>query len=91
MSVHKRKGRGTFSSPPNRFLGQHTAAVHMEGIDEEEFEETPPTIVRYDHPKKIVNKVDSPDVGMMYSANPYHDANMDAPIAMPGIPMNSGG
>src|SRR5437016_5543532 len=25
----------------------------------------------YEHPKKIVNKVDSPDLGLMYSMNPY--------------------
>jgi len=65
------KGRGTSVSPPNRFSTSHVEAVHEEGVDEEVYTESPVTEITYDHPEKIVNKVDSPDVGMMYSANPY--------------------
>ncbi len=65
------KGRGTGQTPPNQFIKQYTASVHHEGIDEPVFDKAPTTEILYDYPQKIVNKVESPDVGMMYSANPY--------------------
>lgn len=43
---------------------------HIEGLDEPLIS-APSTQVFYENPKKIVNKVTSPDLGMMYSANPY--------------------
>ena len=65
------KGRGTSSNPANRFLQRRVEIVHQEGIDEDPISSAPSTEILYDHPNNIVNKVDSPDVGMMYSANPY--------------------
>ncbi|MFP5079941.1 PA0069 family radical SAM protein [Pedobacter sp. JCM 36344] len=64
------KGRGAQFNPHNRFAKNDYVKQHDEGIDDWE-----------DHPQKtsfilgksksIVNKVDSPDVGMAYSLNPY--------------------
>lgn len=42
----------------------------MEGLDEPLIS-SPSTQVYQEHPKKILNKVDSPDLGMEYSMNPY--------------------
>lgn len=65
------KGRGAQVKPENPFLKQHYVTDHPEGLDEEFLKEKPVTQVYYEHPKKIVNKVDSPDVGMAYSLNAY--------------------
>lgn len=64
------KGRGAQINTRNRFLKNERVKEHIEGIDDwiepnvatQYFEETA---------KSIVNKVDSPDVGMFYSMNPY--------------------
>jgi DNA repair photolyase len=64
------KGRGAQIKPANRFLKQSYVAEHLEGLDEA----TPganPTQVFFEASKTIVNKVTSPDLGMMYSTNPY--------------------
>lgn len=64
------KGRGAQIKTENRFLKAHYVTDHIEGLDEPLLE-YPPTQVFFDQPKKIVNKVDSPDLSMMYSMNPY--------------------
>ncbi len=64
------KGRGAQHNPQNPFHHQHTVQEHHEGIDTYDEEELRTEIV-IDYPKKIINKVDSPDLGMMYSLNPY--------------------
>lgn len=64
------KGRGAQIKTGNRFLKKEYVAEHPEGLDEEQFS-SPTTQVFYESPKKIVNKVTSPDLGMMYSLNPY--------------------
>ena len=64
------KGRGAQIKPENGFLKAQYVKVHIEGLDEPLLE-TPFTQVFVEHPKKIINKVDSPDLGMMYSMNPY--------------------
>jgi DNA repair photolyase len=64
------KGRGAQFNPRNRFLKNSTAKEEIESIDEWT-EPNPATIYLEDHAKGIVNKVDSPDVGMFYSMNPY--------------------
>tara|TARA_R110002020_G_scaffold122487_6_gene277924 strand:- start:47879 stop:48973 length:1095 start_codon:yes stop_codon:yes gene_type:complete len=68
------KGRGAQANVPNRFLSN----VHEHRDDFLEFcrlegEEFESNRTRYVpvFPKTIVNKVDSPDVGMQYSMNPY--------------------
>lgn len=64
------KGRGAQINPDNPYHTQHVADVHQEGIDEFEREKVRTTVI-YDYPKKLINKVTSPDIGMAYSANPY--------------------
>jgi DNA repair photolyase len=65
-----RKGRGAQLNPKNRFLSREYVREHAEGIDEWEQDDAP-TEYFEEHAKTIVNKVDSPDLGMMYSMNPY--------------------
>lgn len=64
------EGRGAQTNPPNRFDPRMEAAVHWEAIDELP---EPKRMTQFfeEHPKVIVNKVDSPDLGLMYSLNPY--------------------
>lgn len=64
------KGRGAQIKTENQFLNQRYVTEHIEGLDEELFS-SPATKIFEDHPKKIVNKVESPDLGMGYSMNPY--------------------
>jgi len=64
------KGRGAQFNPKNRFLKTERIRTEIESIDDW----TDPnvdTVYLEDHAKSIVNKVESPDVGMMYSMNPY--------------------
>lgn len=70
MEEEYRKGRGAQIKTGNRFLKAEYVAEHMEGLDEPLYS-SPDTQVFYESPKKIVNKVTSPDLGMMYSMNPY--------------------
>ena len=64
------KGRGAQFNPKNRFLKNETVREHIEAIDDWII---PNTETQYleENAKGIVNKVDSPDVGMWYSMNPY--------------------
>jgi DNA repair photolyase len=64
------KGRGAQIKTENRFNKQQYVAEHVEGLDEPLIS-APVTQVFYEQPKNIVNKVTSPDLGMMYSLNPY--------------------
>ncbi len=64
------KGRGAQFNPKNRFLKGVYVQEHVEAIDDWE-RESRTTEYIYDDSKTLVNKVTSPDVGMMYSANPY--------------------
>ncbi|MCX2575601.1 PA0069 family radical SAM protein [Pedobacter sandarakinus] len=64
------KGRGAQINPHNRFLEDVYVKEHDEGIDDWE-ESDRKTAFIFEHSKTIVNKVDSPDVGMAYSLNPY--------------------
>ncbi|MDH5247392.1 MAG: PA0069 family radical SAM protein [Cyclobacteriaceae bacterium] len=63
-------GRGAQIKSENRFLKSRYVTNHIEGLDEPLFS-SPSTQIFYEAPKKIVNKVTSPDLGMMYSVNPY--------------------
>ena len=63
-------GRGAQFNTQNRFLKNETTREYIEGIDEWE-EENVKTVYLEQESKSIVNKVDSPDVGMSYSMNPY--------------------
>src|SRR5690606_22524122 len=64
------KGRGAQYNPHNKFKKDMYGQYHVEGIDEWE-EENKKTIFIPSLAKTLVHKVDSPDVGMLYSANPY--------------------
>ncbi|MCY7410444.1 MAG: PA0069 family radical SAM protein [Chitinophagales bacterium] len=64
------KGRGAQVKPQNHFRKLEYAQEHIEAIDEELFSD-PKTEIFFEHPKKIINKVISPDIGLDYSMNPY--------------------
>ena len=69
------KGRGAQTNPHNRFFAQQYSVensyleyLQAEGEDPTLEEKTKFTKV---YPKSIVNKVNSPDLGLTYSMNPY--------------------
>jgi DNA repair photolyase len=64
------KGRGAQLNTGNRFLKQNLVTEHIEGLDEELLSNSK-TEVFFETPRKVVNKIKSPDVGMMNSLNPY--------------------
>jgi len=64
------KGRGAQIKTGNRFLKNQYVTDHVEGLDEPLYG-APQTQIFYENPKTVVNKVTSPDLGMMYSINPY--------------------
>lgn len=64
------KGRGAQYNPKNKFLRGEYVQEHVEGIDDWETEKRQTEYI-FDDSKTLVNTVTSPDVGMMYSANPY--------------------
>lgn len=63
-------GRGAQINTSNRFLKNELSKAHVEGIDDWE-EPNAKTSFIIGKSKTIANKVDSPDVGMWYSVNPY--------------------
>jgi DNA repair photolyase len=65
-----KKGRGAQINTPNRFLKQEVSKEHIEAVDDWEEPATATQFIEVEA-KSIVNKVDSPDVGMFYSMNPY--------------------
>ncbi len=64
------KGRGTGFNPSNRFLKQSYVSEIPESIDETQVG-NPQTEIIYTFPKSIINKVESSDIGLDYSLNPY--------------------
>jgi DNA repair photolyase len=64
------KGRGAQIQTHNRFLKLEVVTEHVEGLDEPLLTDEK-TKVFIEHPKKIVNKITSPDLHNMNSANPY--------------------
>lgn len=64
------KGRGAQLNTRNKFLKQEYVTEHIEGLDEPLLENTA-TQYYEEHAKKIVNTIDSPDLHLMHSANPY--------------------
>lgn len=63
-------GRGAQIKTGNKFLKNQYVTDHIEGLDEPLLE-NPATQVYEETAKKLVNKVDSPDLRNMYSVNPY--------------------
>ncbi len=64
------KGRGAQFNPHNHFQKTNYVQEHAEGIDDWEIAPSKTTFI-FGQSKSIVNKVESPDVGMGYSLNPY--------------------
>lgn len=64
------KGRGAQFNTHNRFQKDIRTREHVEGIDDWTDPEEPTHFLEQ-QAKTIVNKVDSPDVRMLYSMNPY--------------------
>jgi DNA repair photolyase len=63
-------GRGAQFNTSNKFFKNSLAKEHPEGIDDWEEPNAKTTFI-IGKSKSVVNKVDSPDVGMAYSLNPY--------------------
>lgn len=63
-------GRGAQFNTKNKFIKHEVTREHVEGIDEWIDADVKTQYIEV-FPKTIVNKVESPDVGMMYSMNPY--------------------
>src|SRR5487761_2496960 len=63
-------GRGAQFNTPNRFRSEETIREHPEGIDDWE-EKNASTQYLQEEVSSLVNRVESPDVGMGYSMNPY--------------------
>ncbi len=69
------KGRGSQLNPANRFL-KNSTKIYVEDLPmqeerEELLKENPGTKYIEVFPKTILNKVDSPDIGLGWSMNPY--------------------
>jgi DNA repair photolyase len=63
-------GRGAQFNTKNRFLKHETAKQHIEAVDDWTETDVPTQYIEQES-KTIVNKIDSADVGMGYSMNPY--------------------
>ncbi len=64
------KGRGSQINTHNKFAKYQYVQEFMEVLDEE-LTLNHKTEIIYTHPKTIINKIDSEDIGMAYSLNPY--------------------
>jgi len=70
MAENSIKGRGAQINSANPYLKDTYVTEHLEGLDEPLLSNKATTFLK-EHPKKIVNKIDSPDLKGMYSMNPY--------------------
>lgn len=67
-----RKGRGAQKNTTNKFSQfDMDPTFFTDLVDEEEIGQSPKTQFIEVHPKTIVNKVPSPDIGLNWSINPY--------------------
>jgi DNA repair photolyase len=64
------RGRGAQVNTDNRFLKGRYVTEHDEVLDEPLLIDAK-TQILFEHPKKIINVVKSPDIPGMYSMNPY--------------------
>jgi len=65
-----KKGRGAQFNTKNKFIKHESTKEYVEAVDEWVESDIKTQYIEI-FPKSIVNKVDSPDVGMWYSMNPY--------------------
>lgn len=70
MQQQEFKGRGAGINPQNQYLKHEYVQEHLEMLDEPLLSDEQTTFI-HERPKKVVNKISSPDVGMEYSLNPY--------------------
>lgn len=70
MNTDYLKGRGAQLNTANPYLKNEYGIEHIEGVDEEALENSATQYFK-ENPKKIINKVTSPDIGSTYSMNPY--------------------
>jgi hypothetical protein len=84
-----KKGRGAQFNTKNKFITNESTREHIEGIDEWIEPDIQTQYIEV-FPKSIVNKVESPDVGMMYSMNPTRAVSMAASIVMHATLLNTG-
>jgi DNA repair photolyase len=64
------RGRGSQINVHNKFMKTSYVQEYPEVLDEE-FLTNQKTEIIYTYPKTVINKVDSPDIGLEYSLNPY--------------------
>ena len=64
------KGRGAQFNPHNQFSKNNYVQEFKEVLDEP-FLQKEETEIIYTYPKTIINKVESTDIGLAYSLNPY--------------------
>lgn len=64
------KGRGAQVNTHNPYLAERLETEHIEGLDEPLLENSPTTFIP-EYPNKIINKVESPDIPLPFSMNPY--------------------
>ena len=64
------EGRGAQFNTKNKFVKNQSVQEHIEGIDDWQISNSATQYLEQDV-KSIVNKVESPDLSMMYSMNPY--------------------
>lgn len=64
------KGRGAQLNTNNKFNKLQYAQDYLEVLDEE-FSVNEKTEIIFTYPKTAINKVNSPDIGLNYSLNPY--------------------
>ncbi|MFN8144180.1 MAG: PA0069 family radical SAM protein [Bacteroidia bacterium] len=64
------KGRGAQLNTKNKYLRNELVTEHIEGLDEP-LELSHSTQYLLEYPKKMVNRIDSPDIPSDFSMNPY--------------------
>ncbi|UCS92527.1 PA0069 family radical SAM protein [Echinicola marina] len=71
MSKEVFKGRGAHIEPDNPYLKRKVTIAHIEGVDEEQYQDKPTTKFYKEQTKGALSKNDSPDLPLDYSVNPY--------------------
>lgn len=68
------RGRGAADNPPNRFERHHLTVLHDDAEPVESLDDdgrVVQTLVFTDRARSVINPVDSPDLGLRWSLNPY--------------------
>lgn len=70
MTTPVDSSRGARINPKSKYLKSELVFEHPEGLDEA-FDPLHPTTYLLEYPKKIINRIDSPDIPTDFSVNPY--------------------